>query len=59
MPTGQSVGCNPSTEDPSSQLTLVCVVLLKTNQHDMVLTLWIKKMVVMYPVTCPRPYRER
>lgn len=34
MPTGQSVGGNPSVEVPSCQMTLVCVKMAKTTQHS-------------------------
>lgn len=34
MPTGQSVGGNPSIEVPSCQMTLVCVKMAETTQHS-------------------------
>lgn len=34
MPTGQSVGGNPSVEVLSCQMTLVYVKMAKTNQHS-------------------------
>lgn len=36
MHTGQSNGGNSSNEVPSSQVTLVCIKLRKTNQHTRV-----------------------